>query len=197
MNDDKAREWWIQFTENIQLETFVHDKPLDTDNGKVIHVIEYAGTVEMRIGEHIVSVDSEMVHFLQRFTWYIKTDKNTHYAMTSVKIGGKNHALSMHRLLTGMVTGQIDHINNNGLDNRKVNLRYATNQQNSCNRVRNNRHGFRGVTHDHNNGWRCQISVNGKRYGKAGFKTAEEAARAYDELSKEHHGEFGIRNFKD
>ncbi len=34
------RVWWIQFTHNIQEETFVHECPLDTDNGEVVHVIE-------------------------------------------------------------------------------------------------------------------------------------------------------------
>lgn len=149
-----------------------------------------------KVGKHSIIVDYEMVPILKLYTWHVRPDKKNFYAYTNVKVAGKNFLLAMHRLLTGMKESQIDHINRNGLDNRTANLRYASNKQNSCNRVRWNSLGYRGV-YRHKNKFACQIQFNGTKYGKTGFTTAVEAAREYDKLSKGLHGEFGIRNFKD
>lgn len=56
--------------------------------------------------------------------------------------------------------------------------------------------GYRGV-HKVKRGYQCIISARGERKVIYGFATAEAAARHYDKLSKELHGEHGIRNFKD
>jgi len=64
------------------------------------------------------------------------------------KLAGGGH-LKLHRwLLDAAVSLQVDHINRNELDNRRANLRLATNQQNHCNRKprpENNKTGFRCV----------------------------------------------------
>ena len=150
------------------------------------------------VGSHYIKVDSEDIPILSRFTWHVRANKKTHYAYTNIKIGGKNHSVSMHRLLTGMVSSNIDHKNRDGLDNRKENLRHATHQQNSFNRVRKNKFGYRGVYQPTGcSTFAFQLRAGKKHVSKYGFKTAEEAARAYDIASKEIHGEFGIRNFED
>lgn len=106
--------------------------------------------------------------------------------------------IRMHRLITGLRAGEIDHRNRNGLDNRKENLRFATPTQNSANRVRKNKLGYRGVVFiKDQNTYAVQLQFNGKKIYKRGFATAEDAAREYDKISKELHGEFGIRNFED
>jgi HNH endonuclease len=149
------------------------------------------------IKDHRVIIDAEDFPILSRFKWHIRKDKNTHYAETSIKIGHKNCKLSMHRLLCGIPTSEVDHINRNGLDNRKTNLRFCTPQQNQCNRVRKNKYGYRGVCKPEDSScWAYQIQNKGKKIYKRGFKTAEEAVRVYDKKSMELHGEFGIRNFK-
>lgn len=154
--------------------------------------IEYKGV------RHQIYVDEEDRPFLERFNWQVKPDKNTYYLKTNVKIGGKTTTISMHRLICGLVSSDIDHINRDGLDNRKANLRFATKAENSRNRVRKNLVGYRGVYKPKDSPFfAVQIQINGKKHHERGFETAEEAARRYDELSKEHHGEFGIRNFKD
>lgn len=151
---------------------------------------------EFYVGSHLIIVDDEMIPILSKFTWHIQKNKQTFYAYTNVKIGGRATSLSMHRLLTGMTSGIVDHKNRNGLDNRLENLRFATKRQNSYNRARKNKTGFRGV-YRHRDKFACQIQAGEVRIDKTGFNTAEEAARMYDKLSKELHGEFGIRNFKD
>lgn len=153
---------------------------------------------EFWIKGRAVLCDTADYSTLSQFKWHIKKDKKTYYAVTNVYIGGKSRSISMHRILTGIRKSEVDHINRNGLDNRRSNLRFATAKQNQCNRVRFNRFGYRGVTKStSSNSFTVQIQIGGKRFHKYGFKTAEEAARHYDKLSKEHHGEFGIRNFKE
>lgn len=150
------------------------------------------------IGSHVVIVDYDMLPILKQFTWHVKPNRKSLYVHTTVKVGSKSTSISMHRLLCGLPSSEIDHINRNGLDNRLANLRFCSKGENQRNRVRKNTHGYRGVyKHKDSPNYAVQIQIAGKKYSERGFKTAEEAARRYDELSKEHHGEFGIRNFKD
>lgn len=44
-----AREFWLQFTRNIQDETFVHEAPIDTDRGDVVHVIEFTAYEKLEL----------------------------------------------------------------------------------------------------------------------------------------------------
>ena len=149
------------------------------------------------VGSHEIVVDYKMLPILAQFTWYVKPSRSTFYAVTNVRIRGKQTPLAMHRLLTGLRAGIVDHKNRNGLDNRMENLRFATPTQNSMNRVRKNSLGYRGVYKAENSQYFCcQIQREGKKYHESGFRTPEDAARRYDELSKELHGEFGIRNFE-
>jgi len=107
----------------------------------------------------------------------------------------KNKCVAMHRIIMKAKSGEyLDHINGNKLDNRKSNLRFATYQQNLCNRPkqRNNTSGFKGVT-KHNIGkgyWRARISVNGVEKHLGLFDTREEAANSYQQAAKVYHKEF-------
>ena len=94
----------------------------------------------------------------------------------------------------------IDHINQNGWDNRKVNLRPATAAQNSINRAkykdRNYGSKYKGVTWQCKyNCWKAQIVTNGKVIYLGSFEDEVEAAKAYDEAAKKYHGEFASLNF--
>lgn len=92
--------------------------------------------------------------------------------------------VSLHRRLLGVTDSKVhvDHINGDGLDNRKCNLRVATAKENSANRgaTRANTSGYKGVSR-HRDRWRAQVKVRGTgRLYSAVFGTAEEAARAFD-----------------
>ncbi len=153
---------------------------------------------EFYVGSHLIICDESMIAILGQYTWHVFKSRSTFYAATNVRVGGKQHRLTMHRLLSGMRSGIVDHRNRNGLDNRLENLRFASAGENSCNRVRKNSFGFRGVYKPKNSSnFAVQIQAGKVKIHKRGFLTAEEAAREYDKLSKEHHGEFGIRNFED
>jgi hypothetical protein len=90
----------------------------------------------------------------------------------------------------------LDHRNRNPLDNRLSNLRPATQQQQQHNRRRrrNNTSGFIGVSRFRNK-WQALASLNGKRVRLGMFTDPVEAARAYDDFAREHHGDFAVLNF--
>ena len=104
-------------------------------------------------------------------------------------------ALRLHALITGYE--RTDHINLNALDNRRVNLRNASNSQNMANgRLRiNNKSGYKGVTwFKRDSCWRAQITVAGVCMHLGYYADPVEAALAYDESAKFYFGEFAKTN---
>ncbi len=103
--------------------------------------------------------------------------------------------MHMHRFILGLEIGDkriTDHVNGNGLDNRRKNLRRVTVQQNNSNRVRlrcDNTSGCTGVVR-HQGRWRVQICVNGKCYHVGCFTNKKKAISARREAAKKYFGEF-------
>ena len=78
----------------------------------------------------------------------------------------------------------IDHIDHNGLNNQKDNLRFCTNSENQMNRRKreNTSSAYKGVYFNkRNKKWRTQIMINGKSIHLGLFNTEIEAAKAYNE----------------
>jgi hypothetical protein len=106
-----------------------------------------------------------------------------------------------HRIAWYMMTGEdptsfeIDHINGDKTDNRFCNLRLATSQTNkaNCKLTASNSSGFKGV-HARGSRWIAGITHNRKMIHIGMFKTAEEAARAYDAKAVELFGEYALTN---
>ena len=91
----------------------------------------------------------------------------------------------------------IDHINQNGSDNRICNLRVATNAQNQYNtgKKKANTSGYKGVQKiksrsHYTKPYSAKIQIDGKAFHLGTFRTAEEASEAYQRSCKEHRGEF-------
>lgn len=96
--------------------------------------------------------------------------------------------------MTGM---DVDHVNGDTLDCRRVNLRLATRSQNAANRHREIRSfsRFRGVSPNHRGGkWRATITHQGRRMLLGSFDTEEAAAAAYNEAAVRMFGEFAAPN---
>jgi len=93
----------------------------------------------------------------------------------------------------------VDHINHNKLDNRKSNLRKASQQQNIFNRrklsgSKNCTSKYKGVMLRPYNRWESAIKKDGKITYIGSFSTPEEAALAYNQKAQELFGEFAYLN---
>ncbi|KPL25465.1 MAG: hypothetical protein AMJ75_01080 [Phycisphaerae bacterium SM1_79] len=94
----------------------------------------------------------------------------------------------------------VDHINHNGLDNRKANLRPATRTQNNRNRRKVHKANFhskyKGLTwYKREKRWAVRIMADGNSKFIGYFQNEIEAAKAYDTAAKKYHGEFAVLNF--
>ena len=125
--------------------------------------------------------------------------KNVLYAERSIRLpNGKYSRILMHRQLIQPPDGYvIDHINGDGLDNRRANLRFATVAQNAWNsKKRNPRSGYKGVCFDKQKRlWRAAIVCHRKRIHLGYFKDKIPAAKAYDNAARKLHGRFASLNF--
>jgi len=111
------------------------------------------------------------------------------YARRGIRHNGHFIGVLMHRELLGLrrnpgrgCNDQVDHINRNGLDNRRSNITAATCAENLANKnlYRSNTSGIRGVSYQRSSKkWIAQIQVNGKQIFLGRFATAAAAAAAY------------------
>ncbi len=136
---------------------------------------------------------------ISRFNWYIKESHGVYYAQRNLLINGKRNTQKMHRFIMDAPKGiQVDHINHNGLDNRKENLRLCTHGQNQMNsRSRKGSSSqYKGVIKTKvGKPWAAHYQFNNKVHRIGGFNSEIEAALAYDEIVSKKFGEFAYLNF--
>lgn len=151
--------------------------------------------IMLHSGESVL-VDDADLPYLSSFKWYRKPAPRNTYALTSINMGrNKSRKLLMHRMLLGQPAGQlVDHINGDGLDNRRENLRLCTRGQNNANVPAQaiSSSQYKGVTRSL---WRARGCVDGRSVNLGDHETEEAAARAYDAWAMEAHGEFAWLNF--
>ena len=145
-------------------------------------------------GGHIATIDAADVALVAGRNWQSRPRGLTIYAVRFDRSGSERKTIYLHRLIMGMPTGwEVDHIDCNGLNNCRSNLRLATRQGNVRNtRIRkDNKTGFKGVIVDAPSGqWRARIKTNGKLKHLGLFASAEAAHAAYCEAARELHGDF-------
>jgi hypothetical protein len=147
-------------------------------------------------------VDPDDYFEIAAYKWCAVRDGQTFYARRSIrtKEGKKRHIL-MHRQILKVADDMlVDHINRNGLDNRKANVRPATATQNARNRRKISNRGtvskFKGVCPCVGRmGRQARIRAHGKMEFLGYFYDEVEAAKAYDRAAKKYHGEFASPNF--
>lgn len=116
-------------------------------------------------------------------------NRGSRYAIISTKSQG--HRPLLHRFVLGATSPCVDHCDHDGLNNRRLNLRPATDSQNQANRgaEKGSALGVKGVWRTRR-GYRSAIQVNRKRIYLGTYSTIEAARAAYREAAKEHFGEF-------
>lgn len=136
-------------------------------------------------------VDDELYDQLNIYTWTF----DGLYAVTT----SNGMRFRMHEIILGRDSSkEIDHKDQNKLNNQKVNLRHATRSQSNANKQKqsNNTSGLKGVSFvKHTGRWLAYISKDGKRYSLGQFDSKEMAALVYDQKAKELFGEFAHTNF--
>ena len=145
-------------------------------------------------------VDDEDFERASNYKWFRDRATYTSYATRNIGTRPNKSKQRMHRLIMQAKKGQqIDHINGNGLDNRRCNLRFCTNSQNQMNaRPMGGSSKYKGVSwNKKGNKWYSAIRFNYKQIHLGVFVSETLAAKAYDSKAKELFGEFAYLNFPD
>lgn len=132
-------------------------------------------------GMHAI-VDDENFDCLNQFKWYAHKEGRLFYARRNSAMKNRyRNVILMHRIIVNPPhSTEIDHINGNGLDNRKENLRIVTTRQNQQNQHTKKSSNFPGVSKTSNHKkWRTFIVLNGKQRYLGQYEKETEAATVY------------------
>ena len=139
---------------------------------------------------------------LAGFKWHAKPDKDTVYAIRSMRSqeGEPRSTQYLHRVILQRILDRplerdecVDHRDGDGLNNCHENLRLASHTENMRNRRKhdNNTSGRKGVYwYKRDLKWMAKIKVNGRPIRLGCFVDIEDAAAAYREAATKYHGEF-------
>lgn len=141
---------------------------------------------------HKVIVDEEDFIRLRMYSWSLV---GTGYVARREKVGLKKYrTIYLHKEIMGNPSSQVDHINHDRLDNRKLNLRRCTPSQNSQNRRDKKGLGIKGVSwHKTRSRWQARITIDGLTRHIGYFKDLDEARAAYNLKASELFGDFAYK----
>jgi hypothetical protein len=149
---------------------------------------------EIKLSKGFVAlVDDEDYEYLNQWKWYVYIDRIYYYALRRDNKSGKR--IKMHRVILNAPDNIfVDHIDHNGLNNQRNNIRLCNNAQNQWN-MKGRRNGLKGVSVE-KYCFRAAIKYQNKTIHLGSFKTEIEAGKAYDIKAKELFGEFAMLNFR-
>ena len=151
--------------------------------------------------DKVTLVDDADYDYLNQYRWHAHQNHGRKwYVERLIRQDGKWKEVFMHRQILAAPSGmETDHINGNGLDNRRCNLRICTtseNQQNQRAQSRLKSSQFKGVSWREREGkWRAIIQFHNKSIWLGYFISEVKAALAYDAAAKKYFGEFAKTNF--
>lgn len=154
-------------------------------------------------GKYFAQVDDEDYEMLMKFNWSVSISAKTNYAIWSIIKDGIHHTIKLHRMIMRITDPkvEVDHLDHNGLNCQKNNLRAGTKSNNQWNRnidKTNKSSRYIGVTwKKKNNRWEVHISHNNKRVQIGCFIDEIQAAKAYDKKAFELRGNLAKLNFKE
>ncbi len=160
--------------------------------------------IELNLKHGTCLYDADAAWAVEQFRWrsFVTGRANTPYAQAAIPVrwrGSFKGCLRMHRFVfEADCDRDVDHINGNGLDNRKANLRYTDASMNkAASRMnKNNTSGYRGVYWDKHVGkWCARIGIHNKRVFLGYAATQEECAHIYDAAAARWFGPFASLNF--
>ena len=144
---------------------------------------------------HVAIVDVSDLGIVEKYHWSARVSRNTVYGQRADWSTGKAKLIRLHRdIMKAPVGVQVDHISGDGLDNRRANLRLATNAENTRNMRlgSDNTSGFKGVSfRKDTQRWRAYIVLDGVHHTLGCYDTRGEAHEAYCAASTRLHGRFG------
>lgn len=159
--------------------------------------------IQLSMGK-VALIDDEDFELVCQYNWSIlsgsKMGKDKFYAKAHIKKQKPYRKILMHRLIMGLCFGHnltVDHIDGDGLNNRRSNLRVCTMNENSKNRPipKANSSGFKGVSWDKSRDmWESYIKVEYKKIHLGRYKDILQAASAYNDAAIKYFGEFARLN---
>ena len=154
-----------------------------------------------KFGIQKLIIDKKDYPLIKDYTWRIHQDKGQRFyaiAHNKQKIFGPVKTINISHVILNLPTSVIiDHANSDGLDNRRSNLRPATNSQNGANRrkFRPTSSIFKGVTYKKKEKFfAVRLRLNDKIIYGGGFQSEIHAAQKYNELAIKYFGKFARLN---
>ncbi len=145
-------------------------------------------------GGKFARVDAIDYEALKAKRWHML---NGQYARTTVVVGNKTKTVLMHRLILGAMPGQlVDHVNGDGLDNRRSNLRIASAAENARNAAPKGGSGYVGVKRVRNK-WQASIAPDGHEIFLGLWGSKEDASSVYAAAAEILYGDFASRHAED
>ncbi|MDH4991305.1 HNH endonuclease [Aquamicrobium lusatiense] len=148
-------------------------------------------TIAFKISGGFAIIDAEDLPKVEGRNWWMKPSRNTSYAVAYGDGERGRPYLRMHRVIIGAKPGEIvDHIDRDGLNNRKSNLRIVSHSHNAANVATRSKYGYRGIGFNPKGKvrpWQAMAKLDGKIHRFGWFDSKEAAALAHDI------GIFGLR----
>lgn len=146
--------------------------------------------IEIPLTQGKVALVDDCDAHLAKLRWFAVRRSKTWYAVRRGRY--------LHRVILEPPRGvDVDHVNGDGLDCRRSNMRLASRAENLRNSQRrsDNTSGFKGVVEDRRSPplrkpWKARVHVDGRTVNLGRFATREEAASAYRAAALRLHGEF-------
>ena len=144
---------------------------------------------EIKLASGLISYVSEQDYELvSKFSWWHAKQKKTTYVRTRDIYKGEKRHFYMHQLILGTigVKAEIDHKDNNGLNNTRDNIKVASHSDNLKNRRKHRGASkYTGVSKHLYNRWIARININGKQKHIGLFDNEIDAAKAYNKAAIE------------